>query len=138
MQQIDKAQLVDPHTFCKHAVCRKDYAALNWALQNNYFAYITELCRLAAANADLNMLKWLHQHGAPWNQETCTAAIDAHQMDILQWAIKRGCPFKRSLYTYACKQGQYTMAKWVLDYINSSEYTIAIMKCQTCPLEEAT
>lgn len=136
MQQIDKTQLVDKNTFCKHAVCKKDYAALNWALQNNYFAYIPELCVLAAANADFKMLKWLHQHGAPWNQQTCIAAIDAQQMGILQWTIKRGCLIKSSLYKYALNKKEYAMAKWILEYINSSAYTISIMRCQTRSLEE--
>jgi len=119
-------QLVDKHTFCHYAVFKADYPALDWALNNNYFKYVSSLCTLAAEKGDLNLLKWLHQHGVPWNEETCQAAIRQNHFHVLKWAIERGCRTGKDLYKYALQQRNTCIADWLWTYQHSSAYT----RCQ--------
>ena len=46
-------------------------------------------CAAAAQHDNLEVLKFLHERGCPWDERTCDAASG----ELLEWAIDHGCPF---------------------------------------------
>ena len=38
------------------------------------------------------MLKWLREHGCPWDASTCDVARNFKHPEVLQWALDNGCP----------------------------------------------
>jgi hypothetical protein len=49
------------------------------------------LCETTAARGDLKLLKWLHAHHCPWDQQTCFNAAWKGHLHVLQWARAHGC-----------------------------------------------
>ena len=48
----------------------------------------------AASRGHLEVLKYLHENGCPWDEKTCEAAAvggDYH-LDVLEYARANGCP----------------------------------------------
>ena len=39
------------------------------------------------------MLKYLHENGCPWDEETCAAAADNGHLDVLKYLHENGCPW---------------------------------------------
>ncbi|CAB9527009.1 ankyrin repeat protein (Partial), partial [Seminavis robusta] len=44
----------------------------------------------AAANGHLEILKYAHENGGPWDERTCTKAAQEGHFKILQYALKHG------------------------------------------------
>lgn len=40
---------------------------------------------------NLDVLKWAHTAGCPWDERTCSAAARMGHLEILQWALENGC-----------------------------------------------
>jgi hypothetical protein len=125
--------LVDRYTFCQYAICSQDYAALEWALNNNYLAYNSKFCALAAERGSFDLLRWLHQHGMPWDVETCRAAIRKNHFQILKWAVQRGCRTGKDLHLYAQTENKPLIARWLWEYRRSPAYTKVPVKYKTRP-----
>ena len=54
---------------------------------------MTEMtCRFAALCGHLNMLKYAHEEGCPWDKRTCSRAAEEGHKEVLEWAIANGCP----------------------------------------------
>jgi hypothetical protein len=53
-----------------------------------------------AVNKDnIDIIKYLHKKGCPWNELVCAAAEDYNHPDIIEYAYRNGCPgdvFSRS------------------------------------------
>ena len=47
----------------------------------------------AAANGQLECLKYAHEHGCPWDEETCSSAAQNGQLECLKYAHEHGCPW---------------------------------------------
>jgi ankyrin repeat protein len=74
------------------------YAAANGQL--DVLKYLVEcaddntdqICTHAAKHGHLDCLQYLHENGFPWNEHTCAyAAINGH-LDCLKYAHSNGCP----------------------------------------------
>lgn len=53
----------------------------------------TEAVSISCLSFD--MIKWLHEEGCPWNEETFEKAMYSDRNDrmgLLKWMIKEGCP----------------------------------------------
>ncbi|MDB9925065.1 ankyrin repeat domain-containing protein [bacterium] len=64
------------------------------------------LCRFAARNGHLEVLKWLRASGCPWSngsKGTCAAAARGGHLEILQWARENGCPWDEKTCEEAAK-----------------------------------
>ena len=44
------------------------------------------------------MLKYLHESGCPWNEETYHYAAYNGHLDVLKWLIDNGCPYDVNSY----------------------------------------
>lgn len=50
--------------------------------------------RYAALIGDIQKLRWLHEIGCPWNEQTVYEAIGHDQFECMHFAIKKNCPFE--------------------------------------------
>ena len=67
---------------------------------------ISNICEIAAGNGNLEVLKFAHEIGCPWDEETCTqAAINGH-LDCLKYAHENGCPWNSTTSVVAAKNGK--------------------------------
>ena len=46
----------------------------------------------AAQQGQLPALKYLHENGCPWDEDTCYWAADREHWDCLQYAVDNKCP----------------------------------------------
>jgi hypothetical protein len=42
--------------------------------------------------SDLECLKYLHENGCPWDEETCYVAALSGHLECLKYAQENGCP----------------------------------------------
>ena len=47
---------------------------------------------IAAKFGHLDILKYLHENGAPWNSWTCFYARENNHLECLNYAKENGCP----------------------------------------------
>jgi hypothetical protein len=48
---------------------------------------------MAAMAGHVEMVKWLHNHGCPWDTLTCSSAARSGHLRVLQWAREHHCPW---------------------------------------------
>jgi len=46
----------------------------------------------AAIYGNLNCLKYAHENGCPWNENTCCSAAENGHLECLKYAHENGCP----------------------------------------------
>ena len=44
----------------------------------------------------LDCLKYAHENGCPWNENTCAKAATNGHLDCLKYAHENGCPWDRN------------------------------------------
>lgn len=49
-------------------------------------------CTVAVLRCHLHCLKYLHEHGCPWNEDTGRAAASSGRLPLLQYVVEQGCP----------------------------------------------
>ena len=73
------------------------------------------LCKKAAENGHLEVLKWLRGAGCNWDSHTCAyAALNGH-VEILKWAYKNGCPLGKNTGYIAASGGNLDILKWAIE-----------------------
>ena len=77
-----------------------------------------------ASNAEcdygLECLKYAHEKGCPWDENTCINVAMRGNIECLIFAYDNGCPWNRRLLTTATE---------ALFHIEMAEYTSEIMFC---------
>ena len=53
-------------------------------------------CTYAARGGHLEVLKWVREHGSPWDKLTCIYAAVSAPLEVLQWAMEHGAPVSPS------------------------------------------
>ena len=48
-------------------------------------------CKEAAREGHLEVLKYAHENGCPWNEVTCIAAASEGHLEVLKYAHENGC-----------------------------------------------
>jgi hypothetical protein len=62
----------------------------------------------------LEVLKWLHNQGYPWDESTCDAAAEGGHLATLQWAREHQCPWnKDQVRVHAAERGHVDMLRWL-------------------------
>ena len=75
-----------------------------------------EYCCQSAAVADVNILRYLHEHGCSWDYFTPVAAITAYRglnMESLRYAMENGCPRNKLICDCAISQGYLECLKYL-------------------------
>ncbi|KAL6075282.1 Ankyrin repeat domain containing protein [Balamuthia mandrillaris] len=69
-------------------------------------------CAIAASNGNLEMLKWLHEQGCPWDASTFDRAAVSGDLEVAKWMHAQGCPWEASTCNTAAKEGHLDFLKW--------------------------
>lgn len=48
----------------------------------------------AAKSGSLECLRWAHENGCPWNDQTTTQAKLNGHLECFQYAVRHGCPVR--------------------------------------------
>ena len=96
---------------------------LRWSVKSGH-----RLCgrtvSAAAEHGSLDVLKYLHENGCPWDEDTCYLAACAGNLDVLKYARENGCPWDARTCSGAAEGGHLD----VLEYAHA----------QGCPWDEPT
>jgi len=49
-------------------------------------------CEFAVNVGNADALRYAHENGCPWNEDTCSAAAENGHLDCLRYARENGCP----------------------------------------------
>lgn len=69
----------------------------------------------AAEEGHFEMLKWLHEKGAPFTEDTFSCASYHGNLEILEWLKKINCPMDSTVYSCAIKEGNIHTLDWLND-----------------------
>ena len=64
-------------------------------------------CQRSAERGHLACLRYAHEHGCRWYEETCSDASDGGHLDCLRYAHENGCPWDERTCWYACMDDDY-------------------------------
>ena len=74
-------------------------------LHNNGCPWDEETCTYAVENGNLECLKYAHENGCPWDEGTCMYAALKGHLECLKYAHENGCPWDKYTYIYAERNG---------------------------------
>jgi len=75
-----------------------------------------ETCAFAALEGHLEVLKYLHEKGCPWDRWTCAKAALGGHLEVLKYAHEKGCPWDRWTCTYAAEYGHLEVLKYAHEH----------------------
>ncbi|MDE2101059.1 MAG: hypothetical protein KGL39_27680 [Patescibacteria group bacterium] len=67
---------------------------------------------IAAANGQLNVIKWLRAQGCPWDERVCVTAARRGHLEVLEWVRANGCPWDELVCAEAARHGHLEVLKW--------------------------
>ena len=78
-------------------------------------AFTASDCEEAASNGQLECLKYLYEHGCPWDEETCWYAAENGHLECLKYAHERGCPWDAKTYFCAMSNGNMEVILFLIE-----------------------
>ena len=66
----------------------------------------------AAKTGQLEVMKWLHANGCPWDADTCESAAEGGHLKVLQRARANGCPWGARTCSGAAEGGHLDVLQW--------------------------
>ena len=64
--------------------------------------------------ANLICLKYAHENGCPWNEDTCKVAAISGNLDCLKYAHENGCPWNEDTYRAAAISDNLDCLKYAM------------------------
>ena len=71
-----------------------------------------DTCKEAASNNNLDILKYARENGCPWDKWTCSHAASNNNLDMLKYAHENGCPWDEGVCEYAASNNSLDMLKY--------------------------
>ena len=81
-------------------------STISWALEK-CSEEKKRFCAEMAMNGNLELLKFLHEKGCPWDEVTCSQAAQYGHLECLKYAHENGCPWDRKTRLKAAKNGHF-------------------------------
>ncbi len=97
--------------FCAE-MARKGNLELLKFLHENGCPWDEKTCYRAALNGHLECLRYAHENGCPWDEETCWRAAKKGQLECLKYAHENGCPWDEETCSQAAKNGHLECLKY--------------------------
>ena len=69
-------------------------------------------CTAAAAGGHLEILKYLHEKGFPWDYRTCRNAARHGHLEVLKYSHEKGCAWDEGTCSEAAKGGHLDVLKY--------------------------
>jgi hypothetical protein len=106
-----------PNTECYHQAAESGNThVLNFLFENKCpLIFTTKACYLAAHGGHWETLKWLRDHGFPWDEHTCAFAARKGHFSLLKWAREQNCPWDETTCAYAAEMGHINIIQWALE-----------------------
>ena len=101
----------DSDSLCKWAALQGQLEILKW-LRENDFPWDEKTCTRAVRGGHLEVLQWLRANSCPWNEYTCAWAAHDGDLEMLQWARANGCPLSVHTCAYAVWGGHLEVLQW--------------------------
>jgi hypothetical protein len=99
-------------TICKHA--SYNIELLKYAHKNGC-PWDEKTCSQAAYYQELKCLKYAHENGCPWDENTCSSAAYYGSLECLEYAHKNGCPWNEK----TCENAVYNSS---MDLVYAGDY----------------
>lgn len=116
---LTKQEIVE-HCIYKHSIRR--VAEVMQTLEAFYepgVTYSPDVCTSAVSLKSVRVMKWLHSHNFPWNEDTTRAAVLRSTPDVLRYCLKKGCPVKNDcLIGYAIQARNQAVLEWLLNPVD--------------------
>lgn len=74
-----------------------------------------ETLRVAAANGDMDEIRWLYSQGCEWDHSVAFAAAKYSHLVPLKYLVGKGCPYAKNSCDVAAANGDYQILKFLLD-----------------------
>ncbi|CAB9515262.1 ankyrin repeat protein [Seminavis robusta] len=71
-----------------------------------------ELVPLLQKGGHLDILKYAHENGCPWDKSTCSSAARGGHLEILKFARDNGCPWDGQTLAHAKWEGHSVILEW--------------------------
>ena len=72
----------------------------------------TSTCYFAATRGHMEVLRWAHENGCPWDGDGVRSAGGRGDLETLQWAVARGCPLQDRVCSAAASGGHLAVLQW--------------------------
>ena len=113
-----------PLNSCCRSASRGHLACLRYAHENGC-RWNEETCRLASQNGHLDCLRYAHENGCPWNEDTTRLASHVGHLECLRYAHENGCPWDTRTCSEACARDQLECLRYAHTHgCHWDEYTI--------------
>lgn len=97
---------------------------LQWLLDNNYpsggeleyHGSRSFICTNAVRERKFESLKWLHDNGFPWNEDTFCAAIAIGNLEIVKYLCQNKCPWNARVFSDAQEKGDHKILECLVEY----------------------
>jgi hypothetical protein len=70
-------------------------------------------CANAMRFLHFKLLKWLHEQGCPWDEETFRYAACCGSIEVLEWLYQNNCPWDSETFGFAAELGTLDVMKWL-------------------------
>ena len=90
--------------FCEHMAEKGNVELLKFSHEKGC-PWDEYTCETAALNGHLECLKYVHEQGCPWDGETCARAAQNGHLECLKYAHENGCPWDERTCRSAAKYG---------------------------------
>jgi hypothetical protein len=97
-------------------------------LEDKFLGYDhrVRVCELAAVEGHLDILRYAHENGYPWDGDSCRAAARNGHLSILKYLHENGCSCRRTpIYYEAIISGQLD----VVMYLYENDFTMDMDAC---------
>jgi hypothetical protein len=83
-------------------------------LHENGAKWTEETCNYAALHGKLDCLIYAHENGCKWSSETCALAASNGHIDCLKYAHENGCTWDTDCCTFAAEKGDLNLIQYLV------------------------
>jgi hypothetical protein len=100
-----------PCILCRMAAREGNLSVLKY-LRSIHCSWYRDTCANAAKNGHLDVIQWCHSNGFPWDAKTCHNAAGNGHIDILKWCRQNGCEWWQSTCEALESKGYFDVLQW--------------------------
>lgn len=112
---VAKGLSVDEESIMIEAIQGGHRSIIEWCLTRG-IAFSATACFEAASKGDLDLLKTLHEKGAPLDKYVANAAAHYGSKDILEWLFQKDCPCSKKVFKYAASGGRVANLNYLYEH----------------------
>jgi hypothetical protein len=100
------------------AIAQSGAAARSWVVPGCDFSVVPAA---AASSGHFALLRWLHEHGCPWDSKTCTAAAGRGNILMLLYATVHGC----GISSFSASAAAFGNHRHIIEWIRATGHVRA-------------